>query len=253
VHSTPIVEAEKESIRTQGIPKARKEELIRALDTVVRARKVFESAKPRYPVEHRHFVVVALDSLVTQLHTDDGKSKMKMSTAEIDSLVHYLEKLCTLPSTIARRTSLFPAFQPTGVMVELNASKKGGLIDEVDETTLAESEEREVMAMSSNHSNDEGARKSIESIELVERPRLEKTASISSKSNISNHTMRLAALVGVNMRRSSSETDISFSAFLQCVQMVCREKVVCGSRRLRESYVSGDLSAMSDGFTSFLY
>jgi len=105
VRQTGVIEAEMEQFLTQGIPKARKRELLQALDFVVGARIVFENADPFCPEEHRHFVVVRLPALLQQIDTADAMTKLRLTDSDRDSLKAELKKLIEVPTMTHRRGS----------------------------------------------------------------------------------------------------------------------------------------------------
>ena len=62
-----IIEAEVEQHMRQGIPKARRRELLKAFDFVVNARLLFDSTNPRLPSDHKHFKVAKVTKLKTAM------------------------------------------------------------------------------------------------------------------------------------------------------------------------------------------
>lgn len=87
----------------QGIPKARRQSLLRALDFVVGARIIFESAKP-YDPGHGHFVVVRLEDLLAELSKEDSLSKIRLKVSDIEKVRSKLESLTYVPPESTRRT-----------------------------------------------------------------------------------------------------------------------------------------------------
>ena len=228
VHQTPFLEAEKESFRVQGIPKARKDELQRALEVVVNARIIFESAKPSYPDEHRHFLVVRLDNLIKKLHTKESKQRMRMSTREVEALVERLEHLLHIPTVAERRATLFPglkALQRTFFQLTTSAIKEevGGEEESKDFTASAHSHGEASQSEKRDSSGDPE----------LKRPVLSESKSVGSTSSKPSRVTTLVSSAVGSRRRMSEDVGISFSLFIRCLSMVCAESVKCQSRRLR--------------------
>jgi hypothetical protein len=102
VHQTGTIESEKEAFISQGIPQARRRELSYALGYIVLARSIFEKANPRYPDDHKHFMVVRLPDLLAQLDTKEATSMLKLSDYDRDTVKQALQKLADIPSRAHR-------------------------------------------------------------------------------------------------------------------------------------------------------
>jgi len=102
VHTTKVIESEFEHYKTQGVPKARRRELSLALGHVLAARRIFQKARPRYPDEHQHFVVVRLPELLAQLDTKNAAAQLDLTDTDRDTVKHALEKLADIPSRAYR-------------------------------------------------------------------------------------------------------------------------------------------------------
>ena len=68
VYKHSIIEAEVEQHMRQGIPKARRRELLKAFDIVANARILFDSTHPRNPANHKHYTVAKLTKLKAALY-----------------------------------------------------------------------------------------------------------------------------------------------------------------------------------------
>jgi hypothetical protein len=105
VHQTPPIELEMENIIVQGIPRARRVELLKAAHLVKEARIVFQSAKPCFPKDHMHFLVVKLSSLLDALKRDDlDKKKLGLNRQDIDRVCRNLNMLVKVAPPSFRRT-----------------------------------------------------------------------------------------------------------------------------------------------------
>jgi sterol 3beta-glucosyltransferase len=104
VNSHAIVESELQSLIRQGIPKARRDELKRAMDVVIVARIVFEKALPHFQ-EHRYFPVVKLTDLKKALHTPDIAARLKFRQHEVSEVCRLLDEIVGTPPPKARRDS----------------------------------------------------------------------------------------------------------------------------------------------------
>ena len=101
-----IVESETESIMKQGIPEARREELTKALNVVIKARIVFERADPHFH-EHRHFPVVKLADLKNVLQSPQAHVKLQFQQRDADEVCRILDDIVGLPPPQVRRASQF--------------------------------------------------------------------------------------------------------------------------------------------------
>lgn len=104
VHQTPFVELEMENYIVQGIPRARRVELLRAAQLVKQSRIIFEKAKPSFPKEHMHFLVVKLSSLLSVLDLPESLSKLSLSRRQIDIVRRNLNRRAQLAPESYRRT-----------------------------------------------------------------------------------------------------------------------------------------------------
>ena len=102
------VEAEVENFMHQGIPKARRRDLLKAFDFVGYARQVFQTAKPHAPSDHKHFDVVTLDKLKKALMEPSNLIMLKMTSREAQRVNEELDKLKLNPSARDRRSKMFP-------------------------------------------------------------------------------------------------------------------------------------------------
>jgi len=213
VHEHGMVESEVEMFTKQGIPKARRRELMKALDVVVRARLVFESARPTFPGDHRHFVVVRLKAL--EEHIRLSKYRLKLTSEECDALIAKLDSLTLQVPVEARRQTRFPRIQ------SLRRSIKHGL-SSVMETG---SDEKGVGDNGADTTPPDplkvhgaGSKKVVDKLcePADERPR-----TTLPSPNTGSWT------------KSPEDVEVSFSMFLQALQMVCGEKYLLNFSRRR--------------------
>jgi hypothetical protein len=92
-----IVTDEVESFIRMGIPKARRNELLSALDLVVSARMIFETAHPDRPSKRRHFVVVSLPRLVERFLENKNLKRLNLTQVQAKIVVRRLKLLATTP------------------------------------------------------------------------------------------------------------------------------------------------------------
>lgn len=103
VHPTPLIEAEMEATLKQGVPKARRRELMLAMDFVVGARVVFHRAKPRFPKDHSHFHVVKLTDLLEAMESLDARMRLRLTDEECKKIEDELRKIADIPPMSYRR------------------------------------------------------------------------------------------------------------------------------------------------------
>ena len=104
VYPHPIVDSELEALVKQGIPKARRDELRKALDVVVIARVVFEEADPHFH-EHRHFPVVKLADLKKVINSSQWADRLNFKQHEVTEVARILDEIVGTPPPQARRDS----------------------------------------------------------------------------------------------------------------------------------------------------
>lgn len=93
VYPTTVVASEVEAFLTQGIPKARKAELGQALDFTVRARMVYERAKPSLSDGHRHFVSVGMMEILAVLRQPATKKALGFGDSDVDEVRRRLQEI----------------------------------------------------------------------------------------------------------------------------------------------------------------
>lgn len=214
VHQTAFIEFEMESFLTRGIPKARRQDLLRALDFVVGARIVFENAKPFFPSGHRHFKVVDLDKLVEQLSTKNARSKLRMNDFECGIVRSNLDQLRSLPSKSIKRSARQLALEHLG------------------QFKRPELERSRVAASSSNEQ--------LEKNETV-APVKEDLDSITAYRQRMQHLMqRLTASLYEQERPKTVE--VSFSSFIKALQSTCGDKCLEGGISYRATTILSSLS-----------
>lgn len=199
VYRHPIIEAEKDSFRTRGIAKARKQELHRALDQVIQARIVFESARPKYPRYHRHYLVVKGEDLISCVKSTEGRTRLGFNRLEIDTIIGLLNQLIAPPSIEQSRESLLRS------MVRSSNFSNRSFIINASGQGLASHE----MSMESN-----------------------KVSELRSSGTTTVNT----ALLEQMLKRKEDECYVSFSMFLLCMQTVCASKLCHTSRRMDTSF-----------------
>ena len=106
VYKHSIVESETQAIMNQGIPKARRDELNKALSVVIYARIVFERAKPHFQ-EHRHFAVVFLSDLKKALQSPKTAEKLGTKSREVAEVCRLLDEIVGMPPLAVLRASRF--------------------------------------------------------------------------------------------------------------------------------------------------
>jgi hypothetical protein len=191
---------------TNGIPKARRSELHAAMNTVVKARIVFQKCKPIFPKHHFHFMIVPLPKLVDMLRTDFARQNLRLGERELSLVITQLESnlLPTLHSI--RRSSALPRAK--------SFIEHFDIIDEDADTLVSET-----VGHDSNTTSMVGALgRSI-------------NATVTGSLSIGKVKDMVVHPTSIFKRRSADETEISFSMFLQALQMVCRDKLLVHSRR----------------------
>jgi hypothetical protein len=192
VHQTPLLASEMEAFLTQGIPKARKADLKAALDCVVAARKVFESAHPFLPRDHRHYVVVTLPNLINVIGADDTKIKLGINDKDVDDI---RERLEMIPDSLS--IDVFQQSSRRLVADKIGANRILQRIQDHSRSLLSETESD------------------------VKNAQAEAFRS---------YQARLSAIVQKLMpsylQGSPEDTEVSFSLFLQALQPVCGRRIV---------------------------
>jgi len=257
VHHTPYIEAEKENIRTQGIPPARKSELKHALRNVVKARIIFESAGPYYPDGHRNFLVVKLDALLKQLSSKEAKKGLKLWRQEMQDLESRLTSLIHAPSERARKGQVvFPWLMKIAARVTVsvnhndkattddkNSSVHNSTLAAVDETVPQNEHGIEVVdGKDANSEQSDGAG----------------TPTFTKQVSAKQLKEAVAAVLGNEDDDDAkfTQTEISFSMFLYCLHLVCANKFKHKSRLrlsgLSGRFSTGDLGEYED-YTAYLH
>jgi len=199
-----LIEAEVETYMRQGIPKARRRDLLKAFDFVAHARMVFDSAKPQNPKSHSHFKVASLTKLQAALMEPKNLIKLKMTSREAKRVKEQLASLATVPPAhLRRKRKIGSALR--NLKTRINSS--GGLKASDGRSKHGETEE-DASALSA--SNDEGT-----------DSQLEKSAGdtdTTSKGGLSKE------LSFGKWRSNPDETNVSFSMFIQTLRTVCASK-----------------------------
>ena len=90
VHPVGDVEADVTALAAQGIPKARRKELLRGLERAISAHRLFERAHPYFPKEHWHYRVVKARDL--KLVIRPSEDNINLSNGEAAWLCRALER-----------------------------------------------------------------------------------------------------------------------------------------------------------------
>ena len=106
VYNHSIVESETQGLINQGIPKARRNELSKALNVVINARIVYEMAKPHFH-DHRHFPIVRLSELKRVLGSHRAAVKLGLTAHDITEVCRILDDIARMPPPSVRRAKRF--------------------------------------------------------------------------------------------------------------------------------------------------
>jgi hypothetical protein len=190
VHQTPLLASELEAFLTQGIPKARKADLVATLDCVVAARKVFENAMPYLPRDHRHYVVVKLPSLIDVIGTDDSKIKLGLNDHDVGLI---RDRLKMIPDR-----SLGEYQQSSRRLV---ADKMGAnrILQRIRDASLLSETESDAKSTQAD-------------------------AFTSYQARLNAIVQKLTP--SYHLQDSPDEAEVSFSLFLQALQPVCGRRIV---------------------------
>jgi hypothetical protein len=258
VYNTPLAEAEKDRFIKEGITRARKNELNKAMDLVVAAREVFQCAHPTYPKNHRHFVVVSLSELIVQVKAQI-KTRLTLKERECSAVIDRLESYARLAPPPKRRSTRFPALKTLKMTIQKKLSSSLQNVEEEDSAALDQSphasshgpESTDLKKCGgSEHSEGSNVVKTLATVEkktsgsLGSSPRnvkedeeapeaaLEQTP-VSEPSEVSNVVKALANknYLPNFWHKKPEETEISFSMFLQVLHTVCGDKILDSSRR----------------------
>ena len=211
---------------------------------VVKARVLFLSAKPFYPEDHRDFLVVRLNVLMERVKSPEGRAKLRLNRREIDALLSRLDQLNNLPSVQSKRRALFPN-RPLGLELESIDEEKN-----VSELTMEPSERTVRPKLDPPNS---GSMKNV-----VEKVACGVTSVASGVAhgisdvaiNVASVAARTVPSLGASKKDSAPE--VSFSMFLYCMQVICREKHQHASRRRGAVLRSGKQNWGDDEFSEFM-
>jgi hypothetical protein len=237
VYNTPLAEAEKDRFIKEGITRARKNELNKAMDLVVAAREVFQCAHPTYPKNHRHFVVVSLSELIAQVKAQT-KSRLALKDRECAAVIDRLESYARLAPPPKRRSTRFPALKTLKMTIQKKLGSSLQNVVEEDSEALDQSPD------ASSHGPASTDLKKCGGSEHSEGSNVVKT--LSNKIHLPNF-----------WHKKPEETEISFSMFLQVLHTVCGDKCLYSSRRrgafVKSGYrTSDEMSQMSQDFSEYL-
>ena len=219
VHDTSAITVEKEAYLTHGIPKARRSELLQALDIVVKARMVFQQCRPRFPEGHMHFVVVPLSRLVKELKNEEIKRDLCMSPREIENVLQRLN-MNSLPSPHSvRRVTFFESLRESQREQERASLSIPSTIPEEGGSAM------DTSGISSD---------SLSRLKESEKPVPECDGASGSLSDQAAKVREFVCHMNpMNLltKKKAEETEISFSHFVQALQSVAAEKCLHVSRR----------------------
>lgn len=216
VFNAKVIENEKLSFAQEGMSKARKAELSRALDFVVEARKVFDSANPVFPHNQRHYQVVSLDRLIHKLGNDRNRKYLRLKEYELDEVERCLRGLLDAPPASVRRATMFPRIKKLNQMIR---SKVRGELEPLAEVTSSQE-------VGSSNILDT----SLEAPASADLLNSSKKTS-NTKERPGTSTMHLFQSFNPNTwKRSPKEVQVSFSEFLMSLRVVCSKKCLSSSR-----------------------
>jgi UDP:flavonoid glycosyltransferase YjiC (YdhE family) len=204
VHDHGTIKSETEGLVRQGIPKARQEELFKALDVVLHARICFEKAHPHF-FKNRHYSVVRLGALKEVLRSKATSDHLKMTSHEVDEVSRLLDEIAGLPPPSVRRATMFPRLKMlrqavTGAMPGATPSaiaEGGENVDSGEVETLLD--------------------------EDTSKPSLDRSKSL--KEAVGQSVRKLLHWQAPN----PADARVSFSAFLLALRSVCRERCMAES------------------------
>jgi hypothetical protein len=208
VYKTPLAAAEKDKYIHEGITRARKNELNKAMDLVVAAREVFQSARPTYPKRHRNFVVVSLSELILKVKAQ-SKTRLALKERECAAVIDRLECHARLAPPPKRRSTRFATLKS---LKNTFAKKMPGSMSNVVEENSAALDQSNSQIGDSAHGGIEASEHSETSNNVVK--------AMAKKIHLPNF-----------WHKKPEETEISFSMFLLCLHTVCGEKCLYSSRR----------------------
>jgi len=212
VHVTPVIEAEKDTFIKEGIPKARKKVLTKALELVVAAREVFEYAQPTYPMKHRHFVVVSLPDLISKLMTNSLAAKLMLTEMEVLTVIDRLESHAKVAPPPKRRSTKFRVLKQLKQTISIKTS------------SISETEQRSSSLKIVNDATPSIAKKEDE-LEEEEEPETLLQKAANSLAAPAKHVGKLI------WHKKPEETEISFTMFLQALHAICSSKCLYNARR----------------------
>jgi sterol 3beta-glucosyltransferase len=237
VHNTQLIAAEKEAIIASGIPKARRSELHGALNMVLKARDVFQSCRPHYPKGHYHFVVVHLSKLIEKLRTDAARQQLKLTERELVFVIAQLDSNSLPPLQSIRRLSALPPAKS----FDLHFSKINAISEDGFDNVRKSLHEPSDLTVSVDES-------------LRPIPEEKTTTSVTGHPSAKDKFTDLVSQVNpisIFMKKSADETEISFSVFVEALQLVCRDKLLVHSRRRSAVSVKKQYPSNHD-FTEYL-
>jgi sterol 3beta-glucosyltransferase len=219
VHNTPFIASEREAFLTHGIPKARRRELHEAMKIVVKARIVFQSCKPTFPVEHCHFVSVPLVKLMDALRSDFGRQQLKLTESEVQNVISLLTNESLPPLQSFRRVSMFRKTNN-----QMDATTKNQIETILEEELQMESATDEPSSPL-NTSMDDATPATGSTT-----PTAKGSAGASLSASNPKEMLR-SVMARVFPRKSAEETRISFSTFIHALEPVMRGKCLDVTKR----------------------
>jgi hypothetical protein len=232
VHDCPAIASEKEKYLIEGIPKARRQELHKAMDIVMKARIVFQSCQPHLPANHNHFVVVKLSVLAEKLRSPGLQNRFKLSPEDVDGIISRLDRN-SLPAMVSvRRSAMFPSPKHQSIFSPTNGKPNPFTIPEGDEAEDLQSDEpSELTELASSHPDaTRAADNSLErpaGTESLQTPVTGNSHGSNSTASTKERVMDMLSYMNpLNflVKKKREDTDISFSMFVQSLQDFASEK-----------------------------
>ena len=268
VHRTKVVESEVEAFKTKGVPRARKKEIIKALEVVVRARILFQSLRPHYPRGHRNFYVVRLTDLMTKLKTPEMMRRMKFTENELRVVHSKLEQLAAAPPPVVRRATRFPAIKKmknnlVNQLSSIRDDSKSDLLetDESDAVTSPPTSSMNVETTKGQIETDTSGN-DMEITEVHDENGSKKkvvfherqSAGTSSSGGRTFRSKLLSSMSPESWRRRPEDYEVSFSMFLFALRQICGAKCMENTMSSRASVVVHHSSrhAPFDDYSAYL-
>ncbi|KAL7574221.1 hypothetical protein ACA910_012478 [Epithemia clementina (nom. ined.)] len=246
VYRHNIIEAEVEQHMGQGIPKARRRELLKALDFVSIARLIFDSTNPRPPPNHKHFLVAKLVKLKAAMSEHKNLIKLRMTSREAKVVESALDELASVPPPAFRRRAARP------VLSTLKRLASGPAADESDNSRMgSETDEASRSKMSSGVLSKRANKADASALSDAKGSKVSKA--ISKKG--SSPPMHVDSTG--KWKADLNEASLSFSMFVLALRKACGAKAQVATE-FRSSVIMARSKAgwdpmESDGYSEYLH